>query len=214
MRSGFALFHTAEVQGTGSVMDMAYMGAFLGGLLVFFGTHLFSAFRRRDGQGVVAALGTGPYKGLYSLLTIAGFIGLVWGYGNLKPWITLADPPGFMRHIAMALMIPAIVLLVAAYAPTGFIKKAVKHPMLTAVKIWALAHLLVNWDLGSLILFGSFLLFGVIDRIALKRRGDVGAAEATPNVLGDLIALAVGLALYGVLVYELHYILFGIDLYA
>jgi uncharacterized membrane protein len=72
----------------------------------------------------------------------------------------------------------------------------------------------VNWDLGSLILFGSFLLFGVIDRIALKRRGDVGAAEATPNVLGDLIALAVGLALYGVLVYELHYILFGIDLYA
>jgi uncharacterized membrane protein len=68
--------------------------------------------------------------------------------------------------------------------------------------------------LGSLILFGSFLLFGVIDRIALKRRGDVGAAEATPNVLGDLIALAVGLALYGVLVYELHYILFGIDLYA
>ena len=94
------------------------------------------------------------------------------------------------------------------------IKKAVKHPMLTAVKIWALAHLLVNWDLGSLILFGSFLLFGVIDRIALKRRGDVGAAEATPNVLGDLIALAVGLALYGVLVYELHYILFGIDLYA
>jgi uncharacterized membrane protein len=148
------------------------------------------------------------------LLTIAGFIGLVWGYGYLKPWITLADPPGFMRHIAMALMIPAIVLLVAAYAPTGFIKKAVKHPMLTAVKIWALAHLLVNWDLGSLILFGSFLLFGVIDRIALKRRGDVGAAEATPNVLGDLIALAVGLALYGVLVYELHYILFGIDLYA
>lgn len=195
-------------------MDMAYVGAFLGGLLVFFGTHLFSAFRRRDGQGVVASLGAGPYKGLYSLLTMAGFIALVWGYATLKPWIQLADPPSFMRHVAMALMVPAIVLLVAAYVPTGFIKKAVKHPMLTAVKIWALAHLLVNWDVGSLILFGSFLGFGVIDRIALKRRGDVGAAEATPNVAGDLIALAVGLALYGVLVYELHYILFGIDLYA
>jgi uncharacterized membrane protein len=195
-------------------MDMAYVGAFLGGMVVFFGTHLFSAFRRRDGQGVVASLGAGPYKGLYSLLTVAGFIALVWGYANLKPWIPLADPPSFMRHIAMALMIPAIVLLVAAYVPTGFIKKAVKHPMLTAVKIWALAHLLVNWDIGSLILFVSFLMFGVIDRIALKRRGDSGAAEAIPNVVGDLIALSVGLALYGVLVYELHYVLFGVDLYA
>ncbi len=195
-------------------MDVAYVVAFLGGLLVFFATHFFSAFRRRDGQGVVAALGAGPYKGLYSLLTLAGFIALIWGYANLKPWIVLADPPSFMRHIAMALMLPAIVLLVAAYVPTGFIKKAVKHPMLTAVKVWALAHLLVNWDVGSLILFGSFLVFGVIDRIALKRRGDVGAAAAQPNVVGDLIALAVGAALYGVLVYELHYILFGIDLMA
>lgn len=214
MGSGFALVRSAGAQGAESVMDMAYVGAFLGGMVVFFGTHFFSAFRRRDGQGVVGSLGAGPYKGLYSLLTIAGFIALAWGYANLKPWIPLADPPSFMRHIAMALMIPAMVLIVAAYVPTGFIKKVVKHPMLTAVKIWALAHLLVNWDIGSLILFGSFLMFGVIDRIALKRRGDAGAAEATPNVVGDLIALAVGLALYGVLVYELHYVLFGIDLYA
>jgi uncharacterized membrane protein len=195
-------------------MDVAYVVAFLGGLLVFFATHFYSAFRPRDGGGLVAALGPGRYKGLYSLLTLAGFIALIWGYANLKPWILLADPPSFMRHIAMALMLPAIILIVAAYVPTGFIKKAVKHPMLTAVKVWALAHLLVNWDVGSLILFGSFLVFGVIDRIAVKKRGDTGAAAATPNVLGDLIALAVGLALYGVLVYELHYILFGIDLYA
>lgn len=194
-------------------MDVAYVAAFLGGLLVFFATHLFSAFRRRDGQGVEGALGAGPYKGLYSLLTLAGFIALVWGYANLKPWIPLAEPPSFMRHIAMTLMLPAIVLIVAAYAPTGFMKKAVKHPMLTAVKIWALAHLLVNWDVGSLILFGSFLVYGVIDRIAVKRRGDKGAGTATPNVVGDLIALAVGFALFGALVYELHYTLFGIDLY-
>ena len=194
-------------------MDVAYVVAFLGGLLVFFATHYFSAFRRRDGQGLLEALGPGPYKGLYSLLTLAGFIALIWGYANLKPWMTLADPPSFMRHIAMALMLPAMVLIVAAYVPTGFIKKAVKHPMLTAVKVWALAHLLVNWDVGSLILFGAFLVFGVVDRIALKKRGDVGAATATPSVMGDLIALVVGLGLYGGLVYELHYILFGIDLY-
>ena len=195
-------------------MDLAYLAAFFGGLLVFFGTHYYSAFRRRDGEGLAGSMSRGRYMAIYSILTGLGFVGLVWGYGNIKPWILLGDAPSFMRHIVMALMLPAIILIVAAYTPTGFIKKAVKHPMLLAVKIWAFAHLLVNWDVGSLILFGSFLVFGVVDRIAVKRRGDVGAANATPNVLGDLIALAVGLALYGVLVYELHYILFGIDLYA
>jgi len=195
-------------------MDMWYHVAFAGGLVLFFGTHLFSAFRKRDGAGLADVLGRGPYMALYSLFTIAGFVALIWGYAMIKPWIYLADPPPWMRHITMALMLPAIILIVSAYVrPTGFIKKAVKHPMLTAVKLWAFAHLLVNWDVGSLILFGSFLAFGVIDRIAVKRRGDMGAANATPNVLGDLISIAVGTALYGVLVYELHYILFGIDLY-
>lgn len=193
-------------------MELAYIAAFFGGLLVFFGTHLYTAFRRRDEEGIAGMMGRGPYMAIYSIITIIGFLALIWGYGNLKPWITLGVPPDWMRHIVMALMLPAMVLIVAAYAPpTGFIKKAVKHPMLTAVKLWAFAHLLVNWDIGSLILFGAFLAFGVVDRIAVKKRGDVGAANARPNVLGDLIALAVGIALYGILVYELHYRLFGVD---
>lgn len=193
-------------------MDIWYIVAFFGGLILFFGTHFFSAFRNRTGEGLADVLGRGPYMAIYSVLTAAGFIALVWGYAMIKPWIYLADPPPWMKHITMALMLPAIVLIVAAYVPTGFIKKAVKHPMLTAVKLWALAHLLVNWDVGSLILFGSFLAFGVIDRIAVKRRGDVGAANATPNVLGDLISIAVGSALYGLLVYQLHAILFGVSI--
>lgn len=193
-------------------MDIWYIVAFFGGLILFFGTHGFSAFRNRAGDGLPDILGRGPYMAIYSVLTAAGFIALIWGYAMIKPWIYLADPPPWMKHITMALMLPAIILIVAAYAPTGFIKKAVKHPMLTAVKLWALAHLLVNWDVGSLILFGSFLAFGVIDRIAVKRRGDVGAANAKPNVLGDLISIAVGAALYGLLVYQLHAILFGVTI--
>jgi uncharacterized membrane protein len=196
-------------------MDWAYLLAFLGGLVVFFVPHLFSAFRARDGEGLIDVIGRGPYMAIYSVISIGGFVAMIWGYAYIKPWIHLADPPSFMRHIAMALMLPAIVLIVAAYVrPTGFIRKAAKHPMLLAVKLWAFAHLLVNWDVGSLILFGAFLAFGVIDRIAVKRRGDQGAANAHANVLGDLISLAVGIALYGLLVYELHYILFGIDLMA
>jgi len=193
-------------------MDIWYFVVFFGGLVLFFGTHVFSAVRNRSGEGLPDILGRGPYMAIYSVLTAAGFIALVWGYAMVKPWIYLADPPPWMKHITMALMLPAIILIVAAYVPTGFIKKAVKHPMLTAVKLWALAHLLVNWDVGSLILFGSFMAFGVIDRIAVKRRGDVGAANATPNVLGDLIAIAVGAALYGLLVYQVHAILFGVPI--
>jgi len=196
-------------------MELWYMLAFFAGLLVFFGTHYYSAFRARDENSLAARMGRGPYMGLYSLLTLAGFVAMVWGYGMLKPWIPLAVPPTWTRHVTMALMLPAMILIVAAYMPpAGFLKKAVKHPMLLAVKIWALAHLIANWDLASVILFGSFLIYGVVDRISVKRRGDMGAANIKPNVLGDLLSIAIGLALYMLFIYELHYMLIGVDVLA
>ena len=192
-------------------MDVWYFPAFFGGLALFFGAHLFSVIRPRGERDIALRIGRGPFMGLYSLVSVAGFVAMIWGYAHIKPgWIQLGVPPEWGRHIAMALMLPAMILIVAAYMrPVGFIKKAVKHPMLTAVKLWGLAHLLVNWDLSSVILFGSFLAYGVIDRIALKRRGDMGAAAANANVLGDLLSLAVGFALYLLLVYQLHGDLFG-----
>ena len=144
-------------------MDIWYIVAFLGGLILFLGTHFFSAFRNRTGDGLPDILGRGPYMAIYSVLTAAGFIALVWGYAMIKPWIYLADPPPWMKHITMALMLPAIILIVAAYVPTGFIKKAVKHPMLTAVKLWALAHLIAELATCRLDdpVRRSFLVFGV-----------------------------------------------------
>jgi len=191
-------------------MDLPYIAAFLGGMAIFFATHYFSAFRSRAEGGLAQRLGRGPYMGLYSLLTLAGFVLMVWGFGNIKPWIPIWTPPNWTRHVAIALMLPAVILIVAAYAPTGFMKKAVRHPMLTAVKLWALAHLIANGDLASIILFGAFLIYGVVDRIAVKRRGDVGAANANPTILGDMIALAVGGALYAAIIFYLHPLLFGV----
>ncbi len=192
-------------------MEIWYFPAFFGGLALFFGAHLFSAFRARGEGDIALRMGRGPYMGLYSLVSGVGLAALIWGYAYLKPgWFYFATPPEWTRHIAMALMLPAMILIVAAYMrPVGFIKKAVKHPMLAAVKLWAAAHLLVNWDLASIIFFGSFLAFGVIDRIMVKRRGDMGAAAAKPNVLGDLLSIAIGIALYLLLVYQLHGDLFG-----
>lgn len=187
-----------------------YLAAFFGGLAIFFATHYFTAFRSRADGVRPLGLARGPYMGLYSVVTLAGFVLMVWGFANLKPWIPIWTPPAFTRHIAMLLMVPAIVLIVAAYLPTGYIKKAIKHPMLAAVKLWAFSHLIANGDLASIILFGSFLIYGVVDRIAVKRRGDEGAANANPNILGDLLAIAIGGGLYAAIIYYLHPLLFGV----
>ena len=187
-----------------------YLAAFLGGLAIFFATHYFTAFRLRTEGGLAQRMGRGPYMGLYSVVTLVGFVLMVWGFANLKPWIPIWTPPVWTRHIAMLLMLPATVLIVAAYLPTGFIKRAVRHPMLAAVKLWAFAHLIANGDLASIILFGAFLIYGVVDRIAVKRRGDVGAANATPNIIGDFLALGIGGGLYAAIIYYLHPLLFGV----
>lgn len=196
-------------------MDVAYQTAFFGGLLIFFGSHYFTVFRKRDGTGIADRIGRGPYMGLYSLISIVGFVLMAWGFALLKDRVQLWAPPPWGRHVTMALMLPAIILIVAAYMPpVGFIKKAVRHPMLAAIKLWALAHVFANGGLYPTILFASFLIFGVVDRIAVKRRGDEGAAKANPNVLGDLLSIAVGIAVYLLLIYELHYMLFGVDVLA
>lgn len=183
------------------------------GLVIFFGTHLFSAYRSREpGKDIRAKMGQGPYMGLYSLVSLAGFALIVWGYGAARPAPVLYVPPSYFAHINMGLMLFAMVFLAAAYMPTGHIKKAVKHPMLLAVKIWATGHLLANGELNSVLLFGSFLAYGVLDRIAVKKRGDNGPGpDVKANVMGDVGAVVVGLGAYAVIAHWAHPILFGVS---
>ena len=112
-------------------------------------------------------------------------------------------------------MLPAMILLVAAYVPSR-IRSAVGHPMLAAIKIWALAHLLANGDLASLVLFGSFLVWVVVDRISVKRRGALGplGSATSTSPINDLIVVGVGLALYAVMLVWGHRWLIGVPLLA
>ena len=182
------------------------------GLIIFFGAHLFSAFRSRaPGRDIKAKLGYGPYMGLYTLVSVIGLGLIVWGFGAARPAPILYVPPAGLAHLNLALMLPAMILLAAAYTPTGRIKKAVKHPMLVAVKIWALGHLLANGELNSVLLFGSFLAYGVIDRIAVKKRGDNGPGPDAPvSAMGDLAAVLIGAGAYAALLFWLHPILIGV----
>ena len=128
------------------------------GLVLFFTTHFGAALRSRDAGNIRDRLGYGPYMGVFSILSIIGLGLIIWGYGQarLDPAnVVLWGAPEWTRHLILALMLFSLILLAAAYAPTGYIKKAVKHPMVLAVKIWAASHLIYNGDLASVLLFAA-----------------------------------------------------------
>ena len=186
------------------------------GLALFFGPHLFSAFRSREsGSDLKARLGYGPYMGLYSLITAIGLGLIIYGFGASRPSAIIWTPPVWGAHVNYALMLVALISLAAAYLPTGHIKRTLKHPMLVAVKLWAVGHLLANGELNSMILFGSFLVYAVIDRIAVKKRGDLGPPKtAKVSPLADLGAVLIGCAAYGLLVAWLHKVLIGVPVFS
>lgn len=189
-----------------------FIAAFIAGLVLFFVPHAYSAVRRRGPDVRPLGLPAGAYKGLYSLVTLVAFVAMILGYAMIKPWIPVWAPPVWTRHVAMAVMPVALVLIIATYLPAGYIKKAAKHPMLLAVIIWAAAHLLANGDLAGILLFGAFLVFAIFDRIAVGARGDAGAGKKEAHVIWDLVALATGGAAYGILVVYLHPVLFGAEI--
>lgn len=180
------------------------------GLVLFLGAHTFTTMRRAR-AAVVGRLGEGGYKGLYSLVSGAGLVLIVIGFGSYRSagYIQVWNPPRAIFHpIALVLLWLAFVALVAAYAPPSRIKAILRHPMLAGVKAWALSHLLVNGDLGSILLFGGLLAWAVWDRIALKRRGDAGATY-TPWSRNDLLVVAIGTTAY-VLMFWVHDTLIGV----
>lgn len=188
------------------------------GLFVFLGTHLFTA-AREPRAALVGRIGEGPYKGLYSLLSLLGIVLIAYGFGRYRAegWIDVWYPPVWTRHLSLTLVWVAFVCLAAAYLP-GRIKRTLKHPMLAGVKIWALAHLLSNGDLGSILLFGSILAWAVIARIAVKRRRDevrdhAGPAAEPAGLRNDLLAVAIGTVAWFVFARWLHPVLIGVPVW-
>lgn len=184
------------------------------GLLIFLGIHLLpTAPDVRD--GLRDRMGERNYKIMFSVVSLIGFVIIVLGFHKMQmnpgknP--VLWDPPTWTRHIALLLMLPAMIFLAAAMIPSR-IRNAVKHPTLVAIKTWALAHLLANGDVASLLLFGSFLAFAVYDRISVKKRGDLGPlGERQPSSpMNDAIVVGVGVALYAALLFGGHQWLIGV----
>ena len=181
------------------------------GLILFLGPHVFVTMRpHRD--TVVKRFGEWPYKVAFAVVTIVGLFVAGKGFGMYEAAgpITLWTPPTWTKHITEGLMLLASIFVAAAYL-RGTIKRVLKHPMLVGVKTWAVAHLLANGDLGSIILFGSFLGWAVFDRISLKRRSDAGGPPIPVGGWGnDAIAIAVGIVAYLALAFAFHPVVIGV----
>lgn len=188
------------------------MDLLLLGLILFFGVHSVSIVNDPWRNRMAARMGEWTWKGLYALVSIVGLALIVWGYGiaRIAP-VLVYTPPGWLRPVAMVLLVPVFPLLLATYLP-GRIQAAAKHPMLAATQLWAVAHLLANGMLANVLLFGAFLVWAVLDRISMKHRTQRPIPGVPPSPANDLVAVVGGLALYAAFVLWLHGWLIGAPL--
>lgn len=188
------------------------MALLIVGLVLFLGVHSTRIVADDWRAATIARVGEKPWKAVYSLLSIAGFVLLVIGYGAARQSpVVLYAPPVWTRHLAALLTIPAFVLLAAAYVPGNAIKRAVGHPMVAGVKTWAIAHLLANGTLADVLLFGSFLAWAVFSFTAARRRD---RAAGTVYVVGPksrtVVTVVIGLVAWALFAFLLHRLLIGV----
>lgn len=188
------------------------------GLILFLVPHSVRIFADDWRSAQIARLGEPAWKGIYSVVSIAGLALIVWGYGAARTApVVLWDPPVFTRHLASLFTLAAFVLLAAAYVPRNRIKAAIGHPMVVGVKLWAFAHLLANGTLADVTLFGALLVWAIVDFSAARRRDraagaarTAGGARSRATLAGDAATVVVGLGAWALFAFQLHGWLFGV----
>ncbi len=188
------------------------MSALILGLLMFLGMHSSRIVAEGWRTQVIAQRGPGAWKGLYTVVSLVGFGLIIWGYGQarMQP-VVLWESPVWTRHLAALLVLVALVLLAAAQVPGNGIKARVHHPMVLGVKVWALAHLLANNTLADLLLFGSFLVWAVLDFRSSRQRDRAAGTVYPPGSAGrTVVAVVLGVVLWALFAFWLHGLLFGV----
>jgi uncharacterized membrane protein len=185
------------------------------GLLVFLGVHSTRIFADDWRTAQRKRIGEGPWKGIYSVLSLAGFGLVIWGFGLARQQpVVLWTPPAGMLHVAALLNLIAFILLAAAYVPRNAIKSRVHHPMVLAVKVWAFAHLLSNGRVADLVLFGAFLGWAVCCYIAARKRDRAARTQYPAGTLGGTaVTVVVGTVAWAAFAFWLHGALIGVRPY-
>lgn len=183
------------------------------GIVIFLGMHLVRVVAPGLRVSVIESRGKGAWMGLYTAVSLIGLCLIIYGFGEARMTTgMLYNPPVFLKHIALLLMLPAFICLAAGFLPAGRIAVALKHPQILSIKIWALAHLLANGETSSVILFGAFLAWAVIMRISMKRRQRAGEQVLPVFRSGssDILAVVTGVVAYLLFIWKLHEWLIGV----
>ncbi|MBK7685163.1 MAG: NnrU family protein [Rhodocyclaceae bacterium] len=189
------------------------MSALIAGLAIFLGMHFIHILAPDWRAAQLARLGEKAWKGIFSVTSLVGFGLLVWGYGQarLDP-VVLWQAPRELNAVVSLLMLPAFILLVAAYVPGNRIKAMVGHPMVASVKLWAFAHLLVNGNLADVLLFGGFLVWAVMSFVTNRKRDRLsGKTYPVGPVSRTVITVVVGTIVYALFAGYLHLKLIGVS---
>ena len=192
------------------------MSTLIVGLVIFLGTHSVRIVADDWRSAQVARMGLLPWKGLYALVSLVGFVLICWGVVQTRAEpVFLWMPPRWTHHLTALLMLPAFVLIVAAYVPGNRIKATIGHPMLAGTKLWALAHLIANGRLADVVLFGAFLVWAVLAFRSCRRRDKAaGVTYPVAKVHRDIIVIVVSLALWIAFATFLHLALIGVKPFA
>lgn len=187
---------------------------FLAGIVLFFGVHLVRVVAPDFRLRMIERLGPWGWKGVYALVSIVGLVLMIRGYAGLKPaspWLWVS--PVWTRHLAGLIMLPALVLLVAAYLPSR-LRRATRHPMMIAVILWSGAHLAANGQRADVLLFGAFLAWGLVVTASAFGRGAASPPPSLPATpVNDLLAVALGGGLWAWLAFGGHLALFGMPVF-
>lgn len=175
------------------------------GLLVLLGIHCLPMLGGPR-NALKAQLGDNGYRGVFSLVAATGLGLIIWGMAS-APFEAIYNPPGWGRSLAIWMMPVVFVLLAAANIPCN-LRRLLKHPMLIATVLWAAVHLLANGDLASILLFGSFAIWALLDLLSASLRSRPASGASTPPSR-DALAVIGGLLAYASFLY-LHGWLFGI----
>lgn len=186
------------------------------GLLVFLGAHSVRIVAERWRQQQIASLGHTVWKAAFSAISVVGLAIAIYGFGQMRLDPTyIWHPPMGMRHAVALLMLPAFIMLVAAYVPHNAIKGKLGHPMMLAVKIWALAHLLVNGRLGDIIFFAAFLIWAILAFKAAKQRDRMTPpAPVSTSKMATIATVLIGLVAYALFAFYLHAVLIGVPVFS
>ncbi len=190
----------------GTLPDMTLL---LIGLAVFLGAHSINIFASRPRAALIARIGPGPWKGIYSIVSLAGFVLLIMGYAAARTAPPLWSPPPGAVHAAASLVLLGFILNAAAYWPGNHIKVAVRDPMVLGVLFWAGGHLLVKSSPPALALFGGFLVWAAVDFVSSRMR-PAAPAGPRPRLVNTIGVVVLGSLLFAVFAFYLHGVLFGV----